>query len=229
MGIYGYSRVSSAEQAEGTSLPDQAMRIRGAAMLMGSELIELFTDAGVSGGVRLKDRKQGAALLARLQPGDTLIVSKMDRAFRSASDALATIDQFQSAGIALVVVEIGLDPVTGSGITRLVASILGVVAEFERTLVLERVQAGRATKRSKCGYTGGKRPFGYVVVGAGKAAMLSPHPAEQKAIVLMKSLRRRGFSLTRIAERLRREGHAISHMGVKSVLNRNWPEEGHAK
>jgi DNA invertase Pin-like site-specific DNA recombinase len=220
MAILGYQRVSTAEQVQGTSLDEQSRKIKGAAMMRGADVEAIFSDPGVSGGIPLSERPQGAAMLAKLQAGDTVIVAKMDRIFRSAADGLAMIEQFKQAGIDLVVVEIGPDAVTQNGISKMVASILSVVADFERGLIRERVNSGRTAKRAKGGFIGGRKPFGYRVIGEGKSAILEEDQAEQKAIKRMHDMRRAGASLATIAKAMQADGFSISHMGVKGVLDR---------
>src|SRR5258706_14944359 len=90
--VFGYVRVSTAEQANGgLSLETQQQQITGYAMMKGWTVAEFFVEAGVSGSVPLADRPEGQRLLTTLQPGDTVITAKLDRAFRSAADAPGTL------------------------------------------------------------------------------------------------------------------------------------------
>jgi len=91
----------------------------------------------VSGSVPLADRPEGQRLLATLQPGDTVITAKLDRAFRSAADALGTLEQLKEDKIGLHMIDLGGD-VTGNGISKLVFTILSAVAENERDRIRER-------------------------------------------------------------------------------------------
>ena len=61
----------------------------------GWSVAEFFVEAGVSGSVPLADRPEGQRLLAALQRGDVVITAKLDRAFRSAADALGTLEQLK--------------------------------------------------------------------------------------------------------------------------------------
>ena len=91
--VYGYARVSTDRQSsEGVSLAEQEHRIRARCAENGWTLEHVYVDAGVSGSTPLGKRPQGARLLAMLRPGDVMIAAKMDRVFRSASDALVTIE-----------------------------------------------------------------------------------------------------------------------------------------
>ena len=80
--VYGYARVSTLAQAnEGESLDVQQRVIGGYATMQGLKLDKVFVERGVSGSKPLGDRPEGAALLAVLQPGDTVITPKLDRMF----------------------------------------------------------------------------------------------------------------------------------------------------
>lgn len=219
--IYGYTRVSTIEQASGTSLDEQENRIKGAALMRGEDVSEVFTDAGVSGSVPLRQRPSGGRLLDVLQPGDTLIVAKLDRIFRSAADALTMVEELKTHGIDLIVTDMGVDPVTQNGASKMFFGMMACVAEFERTRIKERQKEGNQAKRAKSGFTGGKCPFGYRVVGSGKEAMLAPDPAEQEAITLINQLRKGGMSYQKIAEELDRIGMKASHMTVKRIVERH--------
>ena len=75
MSIYGYARVSTTDQVKGGSLDDQERKIRALAEYRdaGGSDLQIFRDEGISGGVAFAERPAGAALLAALRPGDTVI------------------------------------------------------------------------------------------------------------------------------------------------------------
>src|SRR6202035_4700110 len=132
MKVYGYCRVSTAEQANsGLSLDTQKQQITGYSMMKGWQVAEFFVEAGVSGSVALVDRPEGQRLLASLQAGDIVITAKLDRAFRSAADALSNLELLKDDKIGLHMIDLGGD-VTGNGISKLVFTILSAVAENER-------------------------------------------------------------------------------------------------
>src|SRR4030088_812600 len=110
MNVFGYCRVSTAEQANsGLSLDTQKQQITGYAMMKGWTVAAFFVEAGVSGSVPLAERPEGQRLLASLQTGDTIITAKLDRAFRSAADALGTLEQLKDDKIALHMIDLGGD------------------------------------------------------------------------------------------------------------------------
>jgi len=85
-------RVSTFSQAEeGQSLGVRERQIRGDAQILALEVDRVFVEEGVSGSKPLKVRPHGVALLAALQPGDTIITAKLDCIFRSALDALEVL------------------------------------------------------------------------------------------------------------------------------------------
>jgi putative DNA-invertase from lambdoid prophage Rac len=178
MKVFGYCRVSTAEQANsGLSLETQQQQITGYAMMKGWAIAEFFVEAGVSGSVPLADRPEGQRMLAVLQAGDVIITAKLDRAFRSAADALGTLEQLKDDKIGLHMIDLGGD-VTGNGISKLVFTILSAVAENERDRIRERVRDAKRHRASQQLYNGGKRPFGYDIV----KGELKPNLNEQAAL-----------------------------------------------
>lgn len=219
--IYGYLRVSTVEQTGGSSLGDQETRIKGVAMMRGAEVAEIFVDGGVSGAVPLRDRPAGRRLMDTLQPGDVLIASKLDRLFRSASDALLQAEMFKAQGVDLIVADMGADPVTGNGAAKMFFGMLALMAEFERDRIKERQRDGIKAKQHRNGFTGGRRPYGYQVIGTGRDALLVEDELEQAAIREIHAMRASGAGLIKIAAELQLRGYPpISHMGVKRVLER---------
>ncbi len=223
---YGYVRVSTLEQVQGTSLAEQQRKIQGMALMHGQPVTQIFSDSGISGATPLSQRPTGQILLKTLQPGDTLIAAKLDRIFRSAADALNMVDLFKRNDIALIIVDIGTDPVTQYGTSKMFFGILACVAEFERSRIKERQLDGIKSKRNQNGYLGGKIPFGFQVIGHGKEAFLQPIPHQQAAIELMQKMSADGESLRSIAAAMQQHGIRISHVGVQNVLKRKSRHSG---
>ena len=112
-------------------------------MMKGWQVAQLFVERGVSGSVPLADRPQGRKLLAAAGKGDVIVTAKLDRAFRSAADALAVLEEFKAQGIGLHMIDLGGD-VCGNGISKLVFTILSAVAESERDRIRERIRDAKA-------------------------------------------------------------------------------------
>jgi putative DNA-invertase from lambdoid prophage Rac len=222
MKVCGYCRVSTAEQANGgLSLDTQRQQITGYAMMKGWSVAEFYIEAGVSGSVPLADRPEGQRMLTALQPGDVIITAKLDRAFRSAADALGTLEQLKEDKVALHMIDLGGD-VTGNGISKLVFTILSAVAENERDRIRERVRDVKRHRASQQLFNGGKRPFGFDIEGEGKDRHLVPNAHEQAALARGKALQAKGKSLRDISAAWSREfGIAtIDAKSVKRILDR---------
>lgn len=212
MKVYGYCRVSTSEQAvSGMSLESQQQQITGYAMMKGWTVAEFFVEAGVSGSVPLADRPEGQRLLASLQAGDVLITARLDRTFRSASDALGTLEQLKDDKIGLHMIDLGGD-VTGNGIGKLVFTILAAVAENARDTIRERVREAKAYRVSQRLFNGGKRPFGYDVANGS----LIPNANEQAALARGKALRDEGASYRAVAQAWASEFN-MAKLDAKSV------------
>jgi DNA invertase Pin-like site-specific DNA recombinase len=196
MAVYGYVRVSTLAQAEeGISLGVQQRTLEGYAMMQGVALGRMFVEHGVSGSIPLAERPEGAAMLAALQPGDTIMTPKLDRMFRSASDALAVLERVKALGCSLHMIDLGGD-VVNNGISKLVFTILSAVAEAERDRIRERIATVKADQRKQGLYLGGRVPFGYTVTDG----RLAPVEAEQAAIRRMRAMKAHGATLRAIQD-----------------------------
>jgi putative DNA-invertase from lambdoid prophage Rac len=200
MRVVGYCRVSTTEQANsGMSLDTQRQQITGYAMMKGWQVAEFFVDGGVSGSIPLADRPEGQRLLAALQAGDIIITARLDRAFRSAADALATLEELKADKIGLHMIDLGGD-VCGNGISKLVFTILSAVAESVRDGIRERVREAKRCRASQRLFNGGKRPFGFDVEGEGKNRHLVPNANEQAALARARAMRDEQKSLRDVAQ-----------------------------
>src|SRR3954452_20943890 len=137
---FGYCRVSTNQQAtEGHSLADQRSRIGGYCQAHGLPApTDCFVDPGISGTVSLQKREAGGRLLSQIRKGDHIIVTRGDRIFRSAKNALEIAELLRENGVELHLMDMG-GPVLHSSVSRLVFGILMMVANMESERIGERV------------------------------------------------------------------------------------------
>ena len=157
------------------------------AMQYGLTVDRVFVERGVSGSKPLAERPEGAALLAALRPGDTVITPKLDRMFRSALDALAVLGELKGRGVSLHMIDLGGDT-TGNGVSKLLFTILSAVAEAEPDRRRERIAEVKADQRRRGRFLGGSVPFGWRREGN----ELVPVPDQQAALGGCGSCGRRG-------------------------------------
>ena len=179
--LLAYMRISTREQKFDLQ--------RDALLAAGVAERSLYQD--VASGAK-QARPGLAACLKALHPGDTLVVWKLDRVARSLLHLLEILQDLQERQVGLCILEgIGaqMNPATSEG--KLFLSMLGAFAEFERTLIRERVVAGLVAARAR-GHKGGRRP------------KLSP--AQQRQA---QSLKRGGMTITEIAQALQCSRHTV--------------------
>lgn len=134
---YGYARVSTQAQ----SLDAQVDELKKE----GCEVVyqEKFT------GKQQKDfvRPVFNELLGKLEKGDTLVVTKLDRFARSAKDALNVIDDLKERGIRVHILNMGIVENTPTG--NLLFTVMSGFAQFERDMIVERTQSGKAIAKQR--------------------------------------------------------------------------------
>lgn len=198
----GYSRVSTADQAEsGLGLEAQRERIEAAAERSGLQLGEVFTDAGVSGSAGLEDRPGLFAALEQLGRGDVLLVAKRDRIARDPIIAAMVERTAQRKG-ARVVSAAGEGTDDDDPASILMRRMVDAFAEYERLLIGQRTKAALAAKKKR-GERAGNLPFGFRDDGTGR---LVEEPGEQEVIGRIAELRAAGLSLRAVVAELRSEG-----------------------
>jgi DNA invertase Pin-like site-specific DNA recombinase len=142
MATWFYARVSTKKQDPKSQIA--AARQRG----IPTKNIIVETASGAK-----HDRPELTKLLARLEPGDVLVTFKLDRLARSLHHLLTVLKDLDSRGIGFETLD-GLSTRGSHG--RLVLSVMGAVAQFEKDLLLERTVAGLAAARAE-GRVGGRR------------------------------------------------------------------------
>ncbi|MDR7076196.1 DNA invertase Pin-like site-specific DNA recombinase [Neobacillus niacini] len=131
---YGYARVSTVQQDLESQL--QALKNEGCEKIYS----EKFT------GTK-SDRPQFNELLSVLKEGDCLVITKLDRFARSTTDALETIKTLFNNGVKVHILNMGIVENTPTG--RLIFTILSGFAEFERDMIVERTQEGKAIAKQR--------------------------------------------------------------------------------
>lgn len=157
---YGYGRASTEDQE--VTVTAQTVAIEGVFKakyeLQGFRWGGVYFDRGVSGGVPLASRPEGRRMCVLLEPGDVVIIHKLDRGWRNAADFCSTIDAWQRMNIRVVLLDLDVD--TGTIIGRALAQILAVVAQLERGFISERMKAFHRAKRLR-----GEKPPGHDAYG----------------------------------------------------------------
>ena len=138
---FAYLRVSTDEQ----TTDNQAGEIEAAGFKVQGRRRVTET---ISGSVPANQRPQFARLLDRLEEGDVLVVTKLDRLGRNAMDVAATVRQLDGLGVRVHCLQLGgVDLTSSTG--KLTMGVINAVAEFERDLLIERTNAGLARARAK--------------------------------------------------------------------------------
>jgi len=138
---FAYCRVSTADQ----TTDNQVAEICAAGFNVEPKRIVAET---VSGSVPAMERKGFAKLLDRLEAGDVLIVTKLDRLGRNAMDVRATVERLAAEGVRVHCLALGgVDLTSPAG--KMTMGVIAAVAEFERDLLIERTQSGLARAKAE--------------------------------------------------------------------------------
>lgn len=192
-----YTRVSTSEQADsGAGLAAQAAAVVGTLERRGWAHVAQLADEGVSGSVAPEARPGLSRALTMLDAGeaDVLVVAKLDRLSRSVVDLSLLLDRAERSRWSLVVLDADVDTTTAGG--RLVANVLGAVAEWERRIIAERTKAALAARKAAGQRLGG------------------PITLSTETRLLIGDLRSQGMTLQAIADRLIDEGVPSARGGL---------------
>jgi putative DNA-invertase from lambdoid prophage Rac len=138
---FAYCRVSTAEQ----TTDNQVREIEAAGFAVEPKRIVTET---VSGSLPAMERNGFAKLLDRLEAGDVLIVTKLDRLGRNAMDVRATVEKMAADGVRVHCLALGGTDLT-SAAGKMTMGVIAAVAEFERDLLIERTQAGLSRAKAQ--------------------------------------------------------------------------------
>ena len=186
---FAYCRVSTADQTS----ENQVREIEAAGFHVETKRVIAET---ISGSVAARERPGFAKLIDKLESGDVLIVTKLDRLGRNAMDVRATVETLTQDGVRVHCLALGgMDLTSPAG--KMTMGVINAVAEFERDLLIERTQAGLARAKAS-----GK--------ALGRPSALSEMAREE---IIRK--RREGVSLGALAKQ-----HGVSRAAIQRVEKR---------
>ena len=197
--VYGYTRVSTDEQARGgVSLEMQAERIRAYAASQGWKLVRIFEDAGHSGTTLERPALQ--KMVSRLDGIDAVLVWKTDRLSRKQRHLLSHLEEtFEPRGVGFKSVTEPFDTTTPMG--KAMLGVLGVFSQLERDTIAQRTREALRHRQASGGHVGCP-PFGYRMNGGG----LVPVSEELAIVVEVRRLSATGMTLREIASLLTDRG-----------------------
>jgi putative DNA-invertase from lambdoid prophage Rac len=139
--IFAYARVSKIQQ----ETENQVKEIESAGFTIAPHRVITET---VSGSMPIARRKGFTRLLDKIEKGDILVVTKLDRLGRDAIDVSLTVAKLEKMGIKVHCLALGGVDLTSSA-GKMTMGVINTVAQFERDLLIERTQSGLALARSK--------------------------------------------------------------------------------
>ncbi|TDF88857.1 recombinase family protein [Paenibacillus piri] len=227
--VVAYDRVSTEEQAElGFSIEGQLEEIKARCKAEHKVVFKEYVDAGISG----KSIEKRPALLELLQDIESGKVSELwlwrtDRLSRRLSDLLSILELLKRNNVTLrCVADPDFDQTTSSG--RAMMQMMGVMAEYQRNIIVENVKMGMK-QRARNGKWNGGLVLGYEVVevpkGSDKESLLRINPIEAELVRKIFRMYASGQGLRSIANQLNQEGHktkpgnAFSSVAIKTIIN----------
>ncbi len=138
----GYARTSTLEQVAGFEAQKRDLEAAGCNKVFAEQVSSVA------------QREQLEAAIDYLRDGDSLVVTKLDRLARSMRDLLDIVARIEAKGAGLRILAMNLDTTTATG--KLMLNVLGSVAEFERSMMLERQREGVAKAKAEGKYKGRK-------------------------------------------------------------------------
>jgi putative DNA-invertase from lambdoid prophage Rac len=147
--VFAYCRVSTTDQ----NTQNQIIEIKAAGFAIETHRL---IEENISGSVAAKQRPGFIKLIDRMEKGDVLVVTKLDRLGRNAMDVRATVEQLSNSGIRVHCLALGgVDLTSPAG--KMTMQVIAAVAEFERDLLIERTQSG-IVRAKAAGKRFGRRP-----------------------------------------------------------------------
>lgn len=134
MATYGYGRVSK----DSSTSENQKLAIEKDLKF---PVDFWYEDHAVSGSTKTESRKNFSEMMSKLQKGDTVVFSRVDRIGRRAADVLATVEKLTERGVEVYILQIGRDSMN-SQVGKIILGVFAIFAENERDSIVERTKMG---------------------------------------------------------------------------------------
>ena len=197
---YGYCRVSTQRQADsGLSLDAQKDLIERDFQYKpeGREWGGFYIDPGQSASIPLTAREAGCRLDLRLQIGDCVVITRLDRGFRNCQDFFNTMARWLERGVKCKMLDLGLDTSTPAG--EMMAGMMAVFAQYERRLISARVKEINA-RRKALGLACNQRRIGHKTAGPKGKRHFVPDPWNMAWIEKIYEQHEAGYSSYQISK-----------------------------
>ena len=208
---FSYLRVSGKGQIEGDGFPRQRDTVNLWAKRHQVEIVQEFRDEGVSGDKDAFDREGLTDMLVALKANGVRLVL-VERADRLARDLMVSeilLAEFRKLGVKVVAADSDTDLTVEDGdpTRTLMRQMLGAIAQWEKSVIVQKLRAARMRIRKSKGRCEGRKPYG-------------ANDDEQGVIGQMRQLQSEGLSLRAIADRLNIEG--IETRSAKAGKRTKW-------
>jgi site-specific DNA recombinase len=157
--VLGYARVSSIEQALGTSLQDQQDAMAAYARSLGLTITKFFVETESGVGAKTEQRVKMASLLGEVREGDLVICTKLDRWSRDTKQTLISVDEILKRKASFYAIDDACDPSTPNG--YMMMTVRAALATSEHARIKDRTVGTRLIHRNSGLWSEGKVPIGY--------------------------------------------------------------------
>jgi DNA invertase Pin-like site-specific DNA recombinase len=202
MTVYGYGRHSTSGQGLTETAQKSSVDAYATAYLGCAGVDKWMYDSAVSGGKPIFERPEGLRLWALVQPGDHIVIAKLDRAFRRTLDGLRVLEMLDAKGVYFHCVQQKVDTYSPAG--RAILTVLLAFAQLEREQAAERTKEALAVKREAGLPSGPAVPIGWKKIGKGRDSRFVPDPEERDQAFTIAGFRSVGFSYDRIVQEMRK-------------------------
>lgn len=217
--IYAYMRLSTNEDKQKNSFIIQKDHINKV------HTIDKFFNDSTSGSTPFDKRSGWMDLMAIVKKGDVIIAHRIDRVSRSMLNYLVAEQQLLKMGVKLIFVEGVRDEDSPEAL--LLKNMLLVMAEFERSMIKQRIIQSKAKCKSEGKYLGGDTPYGF----SNENGALVANEEEQEVVSVMQGLRSSGLSYNKIADSMNQSKYETRTRGkwfstqISRILKINKKEE----
>lgn len=224
--VVGYFRVSTEEQANNYSIDGQKTEVRRYCNGLGYNLLEEYTDKGITGTSidKREDFKRMLRDIGKNKNIDAIVIYKLSRISRRMIDLLDTLEFLENHNVALISISDGVNTLSTMGKT--IIKLVGVFAEMERDNIVEQAKNGLKERARQGLWNGGPSPLGYDNNKDGKGLVINGDEAETVRLIF-DLYTNKNWGYSKICQQLNRNldkhatknGKAWAYSTIKQILD----------